>query len=351
LGDVLRQEVLPRLVGRGGVERVYGGPEVKWGRAGRWLTRPCPLHGGDGRNFHVDPDTLGWRCHSGCQESGDAVSYVERTQGLDFPGAVRFLADLAGVTLPDAPGGSVGTRRRPPPRPPPARQERPREALRRAPLAELEALWGACLSVTTATGPARAFLAGRGWESQLEELDTLDVVRLLPESYPWPSWWPGSWARSWRLVAPAYEADGTLASLHARAVLPDADPKTRWPYGPESKELLLADPNGYAVLRGVPVVGLRAVLVVEGLTGTLNMALRMSTLAAQLGPVAVLGATSGGFEALARVAWPVGAEAWVGTDTGDTHGTGDKYAAKVNETLAPRGVVVRRVDFGAVGEE
>jgi len=84
-------------------------------------------------------------------------------------------------------------------------------------------------------------------------LSALDVARVLPDpkGYRWPTWWPG-WRDTWapyRLTVRAYEPDGTLAGLHARAVLPLEDmrpldltrtksdgteepsPKTRWPLG------------------------------------------------------------------------------------------------------------------------
>ena len=41
----------------------------------------------------------------GCQKSGDAISFVRDTQGLDFIDAVRLLADRAGITLHEDEGG------------------------------------------------------------------------------------------------------------------------------------------------------------------------------------------------------------------------------------------------------
>lgn len=348
-GEWFRREVLPRLT----VELVYGGDGVKWRRAGKWRARPCPLHGGDGPNLHVDPSTLGWKCHSTCQEGGDAVAYVQRLHGLDFPGAVAFLAALVGEEVPGARSGPRGASRRaarpsPPPRPP-ARQERPVEAPARPPRAEVEALWNAStpLHLAAPRSPAAAFLAGRGWTAaELEALAGADMARLTPTpgAYSWPSWWPARWASSWRLVVPAYEADGTLASLHGRAVLQGADPKTRWPVGASSSELLMADTFGLRLLQGEPLPGgMEAVLLVEGLTGLLNATLRVWEAGL---PVAVLAFTSGGPPALARVRWPAGLAAWVATDK---DGAGERYAEQVNAALAPQGVRVERVDFGGVG--
>jgi DNA primase len=41
----------------------------------------------------------------GCQKSGDAISFVRETQGLEFADAVRLLADRAGITLHEEEGG------------------------------------------------------------------------------------------------------------------------------------------------------------------------------------------------------------------------------------------------------
>lgn len=69
-------------------------PLKKSGKAWRGL---CPFHGERTPSFYVYPDGH-WRCF-GCNEHGDLITFVEKTQGLDFMDALATLAEKAGVSL------------------------------------------------------------------------------------------------------------------------------------------------------------------------------------------------------------------------------------------------------------
>jgi len=58
----------------------------------------CPFHSEKSPSFNVSPTTGYYKCF-GCQVSGDAIAFVQETQGLPFIDAVRMLADRAGITL------------------------------------------------------------------------------------------------------------------------------------------------------------------------------------------------------------------------------------------------------------
>lgn len=58
----------------------------------------CPLHEEDTASFHVYPGDGGFYCY-GCGVGGDVFSFVQRLQGVDFPGALKYLADRAGIKL------------------------------------------------------------------------------------------------------------------------------------------------------------------------------------------------------------------------------------------------------------
>ena len=58
----------------------------------------CPFHDERTASFHVTPEEKLYHCF-GCQESGDAFSFVMQTEGLDFKQAIESLADRFGVTL------------------------------------------------------------------------------------------------------------------------------------------------------------------------------------------------------------------------------------------------------------
>jgi DNA primase len=68
----------------------------------------CPFHSEKTPSFNVNPSLNIFKCF-GCGEGGDVFRFVERTEGLSFPEAVRLLADRAGVSLPedDAPDESA----------------------------------------------------------------------------------------------------------------------------------------------------------------------------------------------------------------------------------------------------
>ena len=70
--------------------------EIK--RSGRqWMAR-CPLHGERTPSLSVSPDKGVYYCF-GCQRSGDAITFVQEIEGLDFAGAVEMLAGRAGIQL------------------------------------------------------------------------------------------------------------------------------------------------------------------------------------------------------------------------------------------------------------
>jgi DNA primase len=58
----------------------------------------CPFHSEKSPSFNVRRDRQFFHCF-GCQESGDAVTFLMRVEGLTFPQAARALAERAGVEL------------------------------------------------------------------------------------------------------------------------------------------------------------------------------------------------------------------------------------------------------------
>ncbi len=69
-------------------------------RSGRTFRGPCPLHGGEGPNFSVDPSKNVFKCFT-CGEAGDIFSFPMKHLGMDFLDAVRFVAERAGVEIPE----------------------------------------------------------------------------------------------------------------------------------------------------------------------------------------------------------------------------------------------------------
>ena len=127
----------------------------------------CPFHDERTPSFSVRPSGKVYYCF-GCQAAGDAFSFAMETEGLEFVGAMEFLADRYGVTLELA-------------------QEDPRAAAeRRRTDRLLELLDRTCsyyervLWEHAEGAPAREYLAGRGLEES-----TLREFRVGFAPSPW----------------------------------------------------------------------------------------------------------------------------------------------------------------------
>ena len=77
------------------------GEHMQLKRVGKSYRGPCPLHGGEGANFSVDSERGIFKCFV-CGEGGDVFSFLMLHLGLDFPSAVRHVAERVGVEIPDA---------------------------------------------------------------------------------------------------------------------------------------------------------------------------------------------------------------------------------------------------------
>ncbi len=71
---------------------------IKMERAGANFKARCPFHNEKTPSFFVSPDRDSYYCF-GCGAKGDIFTFVEEFEGLDFKGALKLLADKAGVPL------------------------------------------------------------------------------------------------------------------------------------------------------------------------------------------------------------------------------------------------------------
>jgi DNA primase len=69
-------------------------------RSGRTFRGPCPLHGGEGPNFSVDPVKGFYKCFV-CGEGGTAFTFYMKHLGMTYPDAIRAVAERVGVEIPD----------------------------------------------------------------------------------------------------------------------------------------------------------------------------------------------------------------------------------------------------------
>src|SRR5436309_12194950 len=78
------------------VELVGARSELR--RVGSRWTGLCPFHDERTPSFSVNAENKLYHCF-GCLESGDAIDFVEATEGLDFKETLELLADRYGVEL------------------------------------------------------------------------------------------------------------------------------------------------------------------------------------------------------------------------------------------------------------
>jgi Protein of unknown function (DUF3987)/Toprim-like len=269
-------------------------------------------------------DNLGWRCFS-CDLSGDALDLValaldsRRAPELDSDGWERlraWYADHGWCTAredgPNAPQPQL------PPLPEPVPE-------RRIPVAEVKALWRACVRPTEGTREAE-WLQGHGYD--LASVRKAACVLSLPEEINWPAWWPSSFRR-WPLVAVLYDGAGIPAGLHGRAI--DAAPrnKTTLPFGRDQgfsfSGLWMMSRAAIAMTReGHPA---DRVLVVEGITDFLR------AVTAAPPDLPIIGGISGSFKRIDEVCAPSSPRFILATDGDDT---GDKYAERARMRLPGR---------------
>ena len=111
--------------------------------AGSSLTACCPFHREKTPSFHVNVAKGFYHCF-GCGESGDAISFVQKQEGLPFLDAVRKLAARCGVEIKEEADPEAGRRKR-----------------LYALMAELAAFYRRCLVKMRAAQPARDYLKSR----------------------------------------------------------------------------------------------------------------------------------------------------------------------------------------------
>ena len=125
------------------------GIQVK--RAGGSYKACCPFHHEKTPSFHIQPAKGFYHCF-GCGESGDAIKFVMKYEGLTFVEAAKKLAAAANITI---------------------EEKADPDAARRKRLitlhAELAAFYGRCLKEAKEAEPARRYLASRDIPDEVVE--------------------------------------------------------------------------------------------------------------------------------------------------------------------------------------
>ncbi len=207
---------------------VVGG-SVKLKKAGRSYVGLCPFHKEKTPSFHVSPERGTYHCF-GCGEGGDIFSFIEKSEGVDFKGALTLLAERAGVPLEQYSGRDAHAK---------GRQERLREAMAQAAafyaglLTEDSAAYRYTLSRGLSPETVRAWGLGFGpdsWRTLLEYLvsagftnEELLAAGLIKEADGKPGTYYDRFRN--RLMFPIRDVVGRVVAFTGRALSTDEPAK------------------------------------------------------------------------------------------------------------------------------
>lgn len=95
-----KEEIIDEVRLRNDIVDVIGSV-VKLKRSGANYFGLCPFHNEKTGSFSVSPDKQMYYCF-GCGAGGNVISFVMDYENYSFPEAVKYLADRAGINLPEA---------------------------------------------------------------------------------------------------------------------------------------------------------------------------------------------------------------------------------------------------------
>lgn len=267
------------------VERV-----VKLQRSGRKKKGLCPFHREKTPSFYVEEARGSWRCY-GCGAGGDAIDFVMRTGGLDFPDAVRWLAADAGLA--EDPDGGERRALRPVVQRPSADEL---DAAQAKEVAKARGIWRQAVPADASPAGAvlLAYLRGRG--ITLAPPPTLRVVARMP-------YWivregaarPTVLHEGPAMVAPLQAADGLVMGVHVTWLANDGTGKAR-----------LVDPRTGEALKAKKVRG-----------APWGCAVRLAPAASAMG-------AAEGIETALSVMQATGLPVWAAYSLGNLAGGGDR---------------------------
>ncbi|MGN0543186.1 MAG: DNA primase [Acutalibacteraceae bacterium] len=95
----ISERFIQELLEKVDIEQVVS-PYVNLKRRGKTLVGLCPFHNEKTPSFTVYPESHSFYCF-GCGAGGDVISFVRRMENLDYVEAVKSVAQLAGVPMPE----------------------------------------------------------------------------------------------------------------------------------------------------------------------------------------------------------------------------------------------------------
>ena len=96
---LIPNDVINQVIERSDIVEIIGN-YTALKKAGRNFKALCPFHNEKTPSFVVNPDKQIFHCF-GCGVGGNAVGFLMRQEHMEFPEALRFLANKAGVVIPE----------------------------------------------------------------------------------------------------------------------------------------------------------------------------------------------------------------------------------------------------------
>ena len=182
---------------------------VKMRRSGANYMACCPFHHEKTPSFSIQPGKGFYHCF-GCGESGDAIRFVQKQEGLTFVEAAKKLAGMCGVEIAEEEDAQAGLRKR-------------LYALH----AELAQFFRRCLKEAKEAARARAYLEDRDLDGEIAERFQLGYAPVASsamlkwaEKYKYK---PEELSAAGVLKPPRYAGDGWYNLFAGRLVFPIND--------------------------------------------------------------------------------------------------------------------------------
>ncbi|MGH7626549.1 MAG: CHC2 zinc finger domain-containing protein, partial [Gemmatimonadaceae bacterium] len=94
---MISDETIERVEQAADIVQIIG-EHVNLRRTGADFRGPCPFHQGTKRNFSVSPSKGIYYCFV-CHEGGGVFTFLQKRLGMDYPSAVRYVADRVGIVV------------------------------------------------------------------------------------------------------------------------------------------------------------------------------------------------------------------------------------------------------------
>jgi hypothetical protein len=308
---------------------------------GSGITVRCPIHGDRTPSCSVTSGrdgTIRFKCF-GCQATGDALTLIAATHGLDVRREFKELllesAEIAGLS---AIVDELNNRKPYTPRPLPEMPD-PEPERDYPDSGSVQALWDSAEDCSYDQA-ASAHLTER--RISPVEASRLALVRVLdPESTQesslprWAYYGATSWLRSGhRMLVRMFDSTGTLRSLRAWRIEGDCPAKRLPPKGCRATGLVMANERGQKLLSATRHPPTR-ILITEGEPDTVTWSVARPDLP-------VIGIIIGSWGPAFAERVPTGSEVIVRTHNDPA---GDKYASQVIESVKGRAIVLRSEAF------